>query len=63
MMMFEYTRKENFNKLTPDQQHFVAKIMKRDTDKIAKEHGISPQEAYEWYRRGLFGGDRELGEF
>lgn len=60
MLVFQWCQKNNFMKLTWEQQRFFSKMVKRDIDKIVAEHGVSEQEAYYWYTHGLYGGDREL---
>lgn len=61
MHMYEYTKKENLNQLSPDQQHFIAKVIMNDVKQIARERNISESLAYEMYARGLYGGDRTIG--
>ena len=61
MQMFEYTKKENLKQLSPDQQHFIAKIIMNDVQQIARGQNISESLAYEMYAKGLYGGDRTIG--
>ncbi len=60
MKTFELLKKQNFANLSPDQQQFTAKMIMREVEKIAREKNISPEEAYYWYSKGLFDGDREI---
>lgn len=60
MKMFEYTKKVNITELDPDRQKFMAKVIVRDVQKIAREKNISEEKAYDLYVNGLFGGDREI---
>lgn len=54
MKMFEYTKKKNLEKLSAEQRMFVAKVIMRDVKKIAVDKGITEQEAYEGYSKGLY---------
>ena len=58
--VFDYTKKETMEELTPDQREFTAKMIVRDIKQIAERLNISEELAYEAYRRGLLGGDRQL---
>lgn len=60
MLVFQWCQKNNFMKLTWEQQRFFSKMVKKDIDRIVAEHSISEREAYYWYTHGLYGGDREL---
>ena len=62
MKVFELCKKSNMKDMDPDQQLFTAKMIVREVQKIAREKNISEEEAYYWYSKGLFGGDREIGE-
>lgn len=48
--------------MSPDQQKFIAKMIVKEVEKIAKEYNISEEEAYWGYTHGLYGADREIGE-
>ena len=61
MRAFEYGMKMNMENLTPIQQKFVAKMIVKEVQCIAKEHNISEETAYWAYMHGLYDGDRELG--
>lgn len=54
MKMYEYTKKKNFDELSPEQKIFTAKVIMNDVKKIAKEKGISEKDAYEAYSKGLY---------
>ena len=56
--MFEYTKKENLMKLSPDARTFIAKKIMQEVDLIAKEKDIPQEKAYAMYASGLYGGDR-----
>jgi len=58
--LFEYMKKSNFNKLPPEQQRFMAKLITREVEQIAKEKDIPVEEAYFFFSKGLFGSDREI---
>lgn len=60
MRLFEYTQKSNLQKLSSDQQRFVAKLIMRDVKQLAQEKRITEPEAYALYATGLYGGDRIL---
>lgn len=60
MKMFEYMRKDNFKRLSADQQQFLAARIMKDVQSYAKEHNISPEKAYDMYAHGLIGSDREI---
>lgn len=62
MRVFEYTKKSNLQKLSPDRQRFVAKMIMRDVKKLAAEKHITEPEAYALYSSGLYGGDHMLPE-
>lgn len=58
MRAFELTDKRKMEDLDPERRIFAAKMILREVDRIAEEKGIAPEEAYECWRRGLYGGDR-----
>lgn len=60
MKIFEYMKKENFSKLPPDQQKFMAKLITSEVEHIAKEKNIPVEKAYFFFSKGLFGSDREI---
>ena len=60
MKLFEYMQKENFNQLPPEQQQFMAKLITREVEQIAKERNISVEKAYFFFSKGMFGSDREV---
>lgn len=60
MRIFEYTKKSNLQKLSPDQQKFVVKMIMRDVKQLAEKKQITEPEAYALYATGLYGGDRML---
>ncbi len=60
MKVFEYGQKKNMEELSPVQQKFTAKMIVKEVQRIAKEHGISEETAYWGYMHGLYGGDREI---
>ena len=59
--MFDYTKEKTLKELDPDSRKLMARIVVRDVKQIAKRLGVSEEIAYEAYRRGLLGGDRQLG--
>lgn len=59
--MFDCTKKKNMEELDSDSRKLMARIVVRDVKQIAKRLGVSEEIAYEAYRRGLLGGDRQLG--
>lgn len=60
MKLFEYMKKENFSKLPPEQQKFMAKLIIGEVEQIAKEKDIPVEKAYFFFSKGLFGSDREI---
>ena len=60
MRAFEYARESNMKDLEPIQQQFTAKMILKEVQKIAKEHGIDEETAYWAYMHGLYDGDRKL---
>ncbi|MDD3417501.1 MAG: hypothetical protein PHY47_26510 [Lachnospiraceae bacterium] len=46
--------------LTAIQQHFTAKMIVKEVQKIAKEQNISEEDAYWAYTHGLYGADRNI---
>lgn len=58
--MFEYAQLDTMRSLNDDQQRFMANVIVRDVKKIAKEKGISEEDAYFGYIHGLYGSDREV---
>lgn len=60
MKAFDYTKKSNMNDLTSAQQKFMAKMIVKEVQKIAKEHNISEEAAYLAYTKGLYDSDREI---
>lgn len=58
--MFELTRKAKMQELPEDQQKFLAKKIMQEVDKIAEAKGISKEEAYRLYSKGLYGADRSI---
>lgn len=61
MKAFEYTKRENMEKLDDDTRKFVAKMIVREVKRIAEEHNISEEAAYWGYAHGLYGADRDMG--
>ena len=59
--VFDYTKQRDFNELSPEQQQFTAKMIMKEVEKYAKEHNVSPEVAYEFYRKGMLGSDRPTG--
>lgn len=62
MKAFELARRQNMQAMSLDQQRFIAKMIVKEVEKIAKEHNISEEQAYWGYTHGLYGADREIGE-
>ena len=60
--VFDLTQKQNFDELTPDQKEFTAKMIMKEVEKYAQEHNVSPEVAYEFYRKGMLGSDRIIGQ-
>ncbi|MDD3414236.1 MAG: hypothetical protein PHY47_09565 [Lachnospiraceae bacterium] len=60
MKAFNYTQKGNMSDLAAPQQHFTAKMIIKEVQKIAKEQNISEEDAYWAYTHGLYGADREM---
>lgn len=60
MKLFEYMRKENLNRLPPEQQRFMAKLITREVEQIAREKNMPVEKAYYLFSKGLFGSDREV---
>lgn len=61
MKMFECAQRKNFDKLDVNAKIFTAKIIMREVKQIAKEKNISEELAYQFYCKGMYGGDREIG--
>lgn len=59
--VFDYTKQSQMEQLDPDQREFTAKMIVNEVEKYAKEHNVSPETAYEFYRRGMLGSDRTIG--
>lgn len=60
MRLFEYMKPSVISNLDPTRQKFVAKMIKREVEKVAKEHGLKEEEAYYLMSKGLYGGDRDI---
>lgn len=58
--VFDYTKKKEMEQLDEGQQRFTAKMIVKEVERYAKEHNVSPETAYEFYRRGMLGSDRPL---
>ena len=50
----EQLKKKNFENLTWDQKKFVCKRVQMVDERIAKEHGISEETAFDLYMKGVF---------
>lgn len=60
MYLFELMQKKNFEILSSDQQTFYSKMITKEVERVAKENNMKPEEAYYWFSKGLYGGDREI---
>lgn len=59
MRLFEYCQKKNLMQLPDDQRLFISKKIIQEVNKVAKEKGISKEEAYWQFSHGLTeGSDR-----
>lgn len=63
MRLFEYCQRDNLLKLSDDQRLFVSNLIKHEVEKAAKAKGITNEEAYWQFSRGLIeGSDRLITE-
>lgn len=60
MRMFEYMKPGVMKQLEPTRQKFVAKLITREVQQLAKDKGITENEAYYLLSKGLYGGDRNI---
>ena len=61
MRLFEYCNKKNLFTLSEDQRLFVSNLIVKKVKKAAKELGITEEDAYWRFSRGLIeGSDREI---
>lgn len=59
MRLFEYCQRKNLLELTDDQRLFITKKIMQEVEKVAKEKGISMEDAYWQFSHGLTeGSDR-----
>lgn len=60
MRLFEYMKPGVMEQLDPTRQKFVAKLITREVEQLAKDKNITTNEAYYWLSKGLYGGDRYI---
>lgn len=60
MKLMEYMKPSVMNSLEPTRQKFVAKMIIREVQQVAKENDMTEEQAYYWMSKGLYGGDRDI---